>query len=102
MQLEQRSALPSTVPQSRSLAVRHWFERAFLGAFAWLATTVYWIVGDWRGWLPLLTRTSAHLAIVAVTFAAIALSGVEWPAQAASNSSVSVLFASAENRQGEN
>jgi hypothetical protein len=63
--------------------LRRWFEGGFVRAFAWLATTVYRLTGDWRGWRPLLTRTSAHLAVIAVAIIAIGLSSVEWPAQAA-------------------
>jgi murein DD-endopeptidase MepM/ murein hydrolase activator NlpD len=63
--------------------IRRWFEKSFLRAFAWLATTVYRLTGDWRGWRPLLTRTSAHLAVIAMAILAIGLSNLEWPAQAA-------------------
>jgi murein DD-endopeptidase MepM/ murein hydrolase activator NlpD len=67
-------------------AARRSLENGFVRAFAWLATTVYRCAGDWRGWRPLLTRTSAHLAVVIVAVAAIGLSSIEWPAQAASMS----------------
>ena len=73
---------------TKSLFLHHWFEESFPRACAWVATTVYRVTGDWRGWLPLLARTSAHLAVVAVAVTAIALSNVEWPAQAAQNLSV--------------
>ncbi len=101
MQLELGNALPLTRAQKHFVSVRRWSEKAFLHAFAWLATTVYWMISDWRGWLPLFTRTSAHLAIVAVTIMAIALSGMEWPAQAASDLPAPVLSASAENGKSE-
>ncbi len=74
--------------------LRLWFEDVFPRAFAWLAVGVYRIAGDWRGWLPLLTRASAHLAIVTVAIAVIALSGVEWPAQASSAPAAPVLSTS--------
>ena len=102
MRLNQSDALPLTVIQSRSLSVRRWLEKAFLRAFAWLATTVYRVVGDWRGWLPLFTRTSAHLAVIGVAIVAIALSSVEWPAQAASDLSAPVLSASTRDKGNEN
>jgi murein DD-endopeptidase MepM/ murein hydrolase activator NlpD len=58
-------------------------------ACAWLATTVYRCAGDWRGWRPFLTRTSAHLAVVTLAVSAIGMSSVKWPSQAASLSPVS-------------
>jgi len=102
MRLKRRNAALPTTTQRHSLSARRWFEKAFPRAFAWLATTVYWMVGDWRGWMPLFTRASAHLAVVAVTLAAIALSGVEWPAQAASDFPAPVLSAPAENEKNGN
>ena len=102
MRLNRSDASPLTVTQSRSLSLRRWFEKAFLRAFAWLATTVYRMVGDWRGWLPLFTRTSAHLAVISVAIVAIALSSAEWPAQAASNLSAPVLSASTRDKGNEN
>lgn len=68
---------------SRSGPLRRRFEESFIHTFAWLATTVYRLTGDWRGWRPLLTRASAHLSVVAVAIVAIGLSGIEWSAQAA-------------------
>jgi len=64
--------------------LRRWLEEGIPRVFAWLATAVYQLTGDWwRGWRPLLTRTTAHLAVLAVAIVALALSNVEWPAQAA-------------------
>ena len=97
MRLKQRNVLRVV-----GLAMRHWFEEAFPPAFAWLATMVYRVVGDWRSWLPLSMRTSAHLAIIVVAIATIALSNVKWPAQAASGPLAPVLSASAENAKSEN
>lgn len=102
MRLNRSDTPPLTVTLGRSLSVRRWFEKAFPRAFAWLATTVYRVVGDWHGWLPLFTRTSAHLAVIGVAIVAIALSSVEWPAQAASDLSASVLSASARDKGNEN
>lgn len=72
-------------------AFRRGVENGFVHAFAWLATTVYRCAGDWRGWRPLLTRTSAHLAVVIVAVGAIGLSSIKWPAQAASLSPMPAL-----------
>ncbi len=71
-----------------------WIEKNIPRALAWLAVTAYQLTGDWRGWRPLLTRTSAHLAVITVTIAALALSQVDWPAQAASTLSAPALSAS--------
>lgn len=72
-----------------------WFEESLPRAFAWLATTFYQLTGDWRVWIPLFTRTSAHLAVVAVAIVAIGLSNIEWPAKAAFTSPTLALPASA-------
>ena len=75
MQLLRRNVNPSgpagpTKPQGE-LDPRRWLEVGFPRAFAWLATTIYGMTGDWRSWLPLFTRTSAHLAVVAVAIIAV-------------------------------
>jgi len=88
-----RDAKPSNTTRGHS--PRHWFEEGLPRAFAWLATTVYRLTGDWHSWLPLFTRTSAHLAVVIVALTAIGLSSIEWPAQAASTSSGLALPVSA-------
>ncbi len=86
---------PSPTKPSKKLFPRYWLEKGFARAFAWLATTVYGLTGDWRNWLPLFTRTSAHLAVIAVAIIAIGLSNVKWPAQAASPLTRRALPASA-------
>ena len=95
MRLLGRDVSPYTVTKGFSLL--RWFAEVFPRAFAWLATAVYRLSGDWRGWFPLFTRTSAHLAVIAVAIMAIGLSSIEWPAQAARTLSVPVLSASADN-----
>jgi murein DD-endopeptidase MepM/ murein hydrolase activator NlpD len=76
-------------------SLRRDIESGFVHAFAWFATTVYRCAGDWRGLRPLLTRTSAHAAVIVVAVAAIGLSGVEWSALGASLSPVPALHVSA-------
>jgi murein DD-endopeptidase MepM/ murein hydrolase activator NlpD len=98
VQLPRRKAKPpNTRPPSttRGPSLRRWFEEHLPRAFAWLATTFYRLTGDCRGWLPLFTRTSAHLAVVAVAIMAIGLSNIEWPAQAVGTSPTLALPASA-------
>ena len=99
MRLLRRNATPSNTTKGHSLLC--WFEEGFLHAFAWLATTVYWLAGDWRIWRPLLTRTSAHLAVIAVAILAVGLSNVEWPAQAASTLPMPALPVSAGDGENE-
>ncbi|MCP4539262.1 MAG: peptidoglycan DD-metalloendopeptidase family protein [Chloroflexi bacterium] len=72
-----------------------WLERVIPRVFAWLATTIYGLTGDWHSWLPLLARTSAHLAVVAVTIMVVGLSSAEWTAQATSALTLRALPASA-------
>jgi murein DD-endopeptidase MepM/ murein hydrolase activator NlpD len=91
--LFQREALSSIAAIGH--AIRCGIENGFVRACAWLATTVYRCAGDWRGWRPLLTRTSAHLAVVVVAVAAIGLSSIKWPAQAASLSPMSAPLVAA-------
>ncbi len=78
-----------------------WFERVIPHAFAWLATTIYGLTGDWRNWLPLFARTSAHLAVIAVTITAVGLSNAKWTAQATSALTIPALPASAEDERDE-
>ena len=99
MRLTRRDPAPSTF-KSKPLPLR-WLEAAILRVFAWLATTVYRLRGDQRGWHPHLIRTSAHLAVVVVAIVAFGLSNVEWPAQAATTLSLPALPASAGNGGGE-
>ncbi len=93
MQLLQRNAGPSNTTRGHS--PRRWFEDGLPRAFAWLATTIYRLTGDWRGWRPLFTRASAHLAVITVAIMAIGLSSIEWPAQAASRSPMPAMPISA-------
>lgn len=79
---------------NKAEALCRWAEKGFIRACAWLAVTFYGLTGDWRGRRPLLTRTSAHLAVFAVALIALGLSKIEWPAQAAPISSAPVLSAS--------
>jgi murein DD-endopeptidase MepM/ murein hydrolase activator NlpD len=96
MRLFKHKSMPSHIAGIR--AFRHWLEEGFIRAVAWLAVAFYRLTGDWRGLRPLLTRTSAHLAIVAVAGIAIGLSKVEWSAQAAPVLSAPALSASTEEQ----
>jgi murein DD-endopeptidase MepM/ murein hydrolase activator NlpD len=53
------------------------------------------MAGDWRGWRPLLARTSAHLAVVALAIVALGLNSIDWPAQAAGDVSFPAISVSA-------
>jgi murein DD-endopeptidase MepM/ murein hydrolase activator NlpD len=99
MQLPRRDAKPPGAP--REVSFPRWLERGVPRVFAWLATTVYRLTGDCRSWLPLLTRASAHLAVVAVAIVAIGLSSIEWPAQAASTLTTRALPAAAGDGEDE-
>ena len=72
--------------------LRRWVETIVPRVFAWLATAVYQLTGDWwRGWRPFLTRTTAHLAVLSVAIIALALSNIDWPAQAAPDAALSAV-----------
>ena len=70
-----------------------WAESALLHAFACSATAVYRLMGDRRGWRPVLTRTGAHLAIVASAALVVATSRSDWSARAAAAFSASAQSA---------
>jgi murein DD-endopeptidase MepM/ murein hydrolase activator NlpD len=79
---------PSEAPQNR--APNRWLEERIPRAFARLAVAVYRLSGDsWREWRPFLTRFSAHAAVLTMAVIAIALSRIDWPAQADATRSVS-------------
>jgi len=106
MQLLRRNVSDVSLPDVRGKRSSHrrlgkWLEEELPRAFAWLATTVYRLTGDWNGWLPLFTRASAHVVVIAVAIVAIGLSGIDWPAQAASTSPELILPASAEGQESE-
>ncbi len=46
---------------------------------AWTATRAWQITADWRAVRPIVSRTSAHFAILALALAAFVLSGLELP-----------------------
>ena len=98
MRLIRRDNLTSDVAEGLHSMSRD-VEDGFVRAFAWLATTVYRCAGDWCRWRPVLTRSSAHLAVVFVAVVAIALSSVEWSALAAPALSVPALQGSASGEQ---
>lgn len=93
-----RSGVSSSAgPRGRFLSQA--LEKRLVRACAWAATTVYRLTGDWRGWRPLLTRVSAHLAIFLVALIAIGLSSIEGTARATSMLPLAVLSASADSEE---
>lgn len=79
----------------------HLLEEGLPCACAWVATTFYQLTGDWRAWLPLFTRTSAHLAVVALALMTIGLSQIEWSALVAATAPTLALPASAGDGEAE-
>lgn len=72
--------------QTRECTLRFRIEEAISHAFARLAASVYRLSGDWSDWHPTLSRVSAHAAVLIVALTGMALSSIEWSAQAASGS----------------
>jgi murein DD-endopeptidase MepM/ murein hydrolase activator NlpD len=99
MQLSRRDVIPPS--KTNVLSTRRWLEIGIPRAFAWLATTIYGMTGDRRGWLPMFTRTGAHLAVIVVAIMAIGLNNIEWPSQAASTLPARALPVPAGEREPE-
>jgi murein DD-endopeptidase MepM/ murein hydrolase activator NlpD len=92
------SRQPSNAPE-KSLP-RRWLEERVPIAFARLAVAVYRLSGDyWRDWRPLLTRFSAHAAVLIVAVVGIALSSIDWPAQAGATLSASAALPALGSRE---
>jgi murein DD-endopeptidase MepM/ murein hydrolase activator NlpD len=56
-------------------------QHLFARAVAWTATRAWQVTADWRAVRPLISRASAHLAILALAVAAIVFSGLNLPRQ---------------------
>ena len=76
--------------------LRRALEKGIPRAFAHVATIVYRLSGDCRGFRPILARFSAHVAVLTVALLGAALSSVDWPAQAASTMSASAALPAVE------
>ncbi len=64
----------------------HWWARQvafvqhlFARAVAWTATRAWQVTADWRAVRPIISRASAHLAILALAVAALVFSGLNLP-----------------------
>jgi len=60
-----------------------WLEATLPRLFAEMAVIVWRLGSDWQGLRPFLTRTSAHVAVIAVACVALVLSSINLPAIAA-------------------
>lgn len=58
----------------------HW-QHLFARAVAWTATRAWQVTADWRSVRPIISRASAHLAILILALAAILFSGLNLPAR---------------------
>lgn len=54
-------------------------QHLFARAVAWTATRAWQVTADWRAVRPIISRASAHLAILLLAVAAILLSGLNLP-----------------------
>ncbi len=66
--------------------LEHWWvcqvayvQHLFARAVAWTATRAWQVTADWRAVRPIISRASAHLAILALAVAAIVFSGLNLP-----------------------
>ena len=67
-------------------------EAAIVRVFAGTAAFVYRLSGDLSDFRPLVSRFSAHVAVLTVALLGALLSSVDWPAEAASPLSVSAAL----------
>jgi len=81
---------PQTAEERSRLAnaIEAGLSRGFAGAAAF----VYRLSGDWSDFRPLVSRVSAHLAVLTVALLGALLSSIDWPAKAASTVSVSAAL----------
>jgi murein DD-endopeptidase MepM/ murein hydrolase activator NlpD len=63
--------------EARVARMQHLFARAV----AWAATRAWQVTADWRSVRPIISRASAHLAILVLAVAAILFSGLNLPTQ---------------------
>ena len=76
----------SSAPEQPTL--RRTLAKGVSRALARLAGLVYLLSGDPRHWRPLLTRASAHVAVLGVALVGVLLSKADWTAQAVSTTSM--------------
>jgi murein DD-endopeptidase MepM/ murein hydrolase activator NlpD len=87
------NSMPEAKSKTRG-SWQDWIETAVSRILSWLAVTIWRVGGDWRGIRPPLTRSIAHIAIIATACAVLVLSGLRWPVLAArSLPSASDIFA---------
>ncbi len=73
-------SLRRRVAQWGEAKVAH-LEHLFARAVAWAATRGWQVTADWRSVRPILSRASAHVAIIILAAAAIIFSGINLPTQ---------------------
>ena len=83
---------PASPSGPEDQGLRRRLEKSIPRAVARLAGTAYRLSGDWRDWRPLLTRVSAHLAVLTVALLSALLSTVDWPAPTVSAPFVSAAL----------
>ncbi len=89
--------VPSSAPEQQTF--RRKLKEVIPHVLARLATTIYRLSGDWHDWCPLLTRTSAHVAVLTVALLGTLLSTIDWTAEVISTSSLSAALPYAETEQ---
>ena len=95
-------------PQTTRWRMTHWWEsrvahmrHRFARAVAWAAIRAWQITADWRAVRPIISRASAHLAILTLAAAAILFSGLHLPSresQASATRSEATVSVSPETR----
>jgi murein DD-endopeptidase MepM/ murein hydrolase activator NlpD len=66
------------LPRWWQFEVAH-MQHLFARAVAWTATRTWQVTADWRSVRPIISRASAHLAILALALAALIISGLNLP-----------------------
>jgi murein DD-endopeptidase MepM/ murein hydrolase activator NlpD len=84
---DERAEFVSSAGRARRRLIRWWkievanMQHYFARAVAWTATRAWQVTADWRAVRPIVSRASAHLAILILAVAAILLSGLNLPAR---------------------
>ena len=86
-QRDESAEFVSQAPRARYQLAEWWeaevvhMQHRFARAVAWTATRAWQVTADWRAVRPIISRASAHLAILILAVGALLFSGLNLPGQ---------------------